>query len=209
MRRFVDALAERTSRTSSFPYDEETLKDILYELHKEEFACLRHRMRDLKEVIDTFLYTLNVASIPQLDGVDGLIKTALNNVYVNPSIGLLEKRTYFNSLVAKYEAFLKKLYYLIAHDDVPRNPNNPDKAPGLAECIFAFDCLRGLKYTTDENEQKFKAYLDMLRQWRNDEAHLSPNASEEDINAAARIISSMYIYVVSNSVRDLEESGIL
>lgn len=209
VRRFVDALAERTARTSSFPYDEETLKDILYELHKEEFACLRHRMRDLKEVIDTFLYTLNVASIPQLDGVDGLIKTALNNVYVNPSIGLLEKRTYFNSLVAKYEAFLKKLYYLIAHDDVPRNPNTPDKAPGLAECIFAFDCLRGLKYTTDENEQKFKGYLDMLRQWRNDEAHLSPNASEEDINAAARIISSMYIYVVSNSVRDLEESGIL
>ena len=159
--------------------------------------------------LDFGLALWGVASIPQLDGVDGLIKTALNNVYVNPSIGLLEKRTYFNSLVAKYEAFLKKLYYLIAHDDVPRNPHNPDKAPGLAECIFAFDCLRGLKYTTDENEQKFKTYLDMLRQWRNDEAHLSPNASEEEINAAAKIISSMYIYVVSNSVRDLEESGIL
>ena len=108
VRRFVDALAERTARTSNFPYDEETLKEILYELHKEDFSPIKNRMRDLKEVIDTLFFTLNIASIPQLDGVDGLIKTALNNVYANTTIGLLEKRTYFNSLVAKYEAFLKK-----------------------------------------------------------------------------------------------------
>ena len=113
VRRFVDALAERTARTSNFPYDEEALKEILYELHKEEFSPIKNRVRDLKEVIDTLFFTLNVASIPQLDGVDGLIKTALNNVYANTTIGLLEKRTYFNSLVAKYEAFLKKLYYLM------------------------------------------------------------------------------------------------
>ena len=88
-------------------------------------------MRDLKEVIDTLFFTLNIASIPQLDGVDGLIKTALNNVYANTTIGLLEKRTYFNSLVAKYEAYLKKLYYLIHTDDVPRHPQHPEKTADI------------------------------------------------------------------------------
>ena len=49
----------------------------------------------------------------------------------------------------------------------------------------------------------------MLRQWRNDEAHLSPNATEEEVNAAIKVVSTMYLYVVANSVTDLEVSGIL
>ena len=204
VRKFVDALAERTARTSNFPYNEEELKEILVAVLKEEFEILRGRLRSLKEIVETFFFTLNEASIPQLDGVDGLIKTALNNVYANTTIGLLEKRTYFNSLVAKYEAYLKKLYYLLNEDDVPRNPNTPDKTPGLSECIFAFPCLKKLKYSDDECEQKFKGYLDLLRQWRNDEAHLSPNATEEEINAALKVVTSMYLYVVGNNITDLE-----
>ena len=207
VRKFVDALAERTARTSNFPYNEAELKEILVTALKEEFEIFRGRLRSLKEIVDTFFFTLNEASIPQLDGVDGLIKTALNNVYANTTIGLLEKRTYFNSLVAKYEAYLKKLYYLLNEDDVPRNPNTPDKTPGLSECIFAFPCLKGLKYSKDECEQKFKGYLDLLRQWRNDEAHLSPNATEDEINAALKVVTSMYLYVIGNNITDLESAG--
>lgn len=209
MRKFVDALAERTARNSSIPYNEDELKEILCNVLKEEFECLKNKLRSLTEIVDTFFFVLNAASIPQLDGVDGLIKTALNNVYTNSSIGLLEKRTYFNSLVAKYEAFLKKLYYLINNDEVPSNPKTPDKSPGLAECIFAFQCLKGLKYDTNESGQKFCQYLDLLRQWRNDEAHLSPNATEEEINAALKVVTSMYLFVVGNNITDLELSGVL
>lgn len=209
MRKFVDALAERTARNSSIPYNEDELKEILCNVLKEEFECLKNKLRSLTEIVDTFFFVLNAASIPQLDGVDGLIKTALNNVYTNSPIGLLEKRTYFNSLVAKYEAFLKKLYYLINNDEVPSNPKTPDKSPGLAECIFAFQCLKGLKYDTNESGQKFCQYLDLLRQWRNDEAHLSPNATEEEINAALKVVTSMYLFVVGNNITDLELSGVL
>lgn len=166
VRKFVDALAERTARTNNFTYNEEELKEILCTVLREEFEALSGRLRSLEEIVNTFFFTLNETSIPQLDGVDGLIKTALNNVYANTAIGLLEKRTYFNSLVAKYEAFLKKLYYLLNQDEVPRHPDHPEKSPGLSECIFAFPCLKNLKYSTDEKEQKFKVYLDLLRQWR-------------------------------------------
>lgn len=193
VRKFVDALAERTAQTSNFTYDEEKLKEILSTVLKEDFEVLRGKLRSFKEIVDTFFFTLNEVSIPQLDGVDGLIKTALNNVYANTTLGLLEKRTYFNSLVAKYEAYLKKLYYLINEDDVPRNPNTPDKAPGLSECIFAFPCLKSLRYSTDEIEQIFSNYLDLVRQWRNDEVHLSPNATVEEINAALKVVVSMYL----------------
>ena len=207
VRKFVDALAERTARFSDFPYNEEELKEILNNAFKQEFESLAGRMRSLSEIVNTFFFVLNEASIPQLDGVDGLIKTALNNVYANTSIGLLEKRTYFNSLVAKYEAFLKKLYYLINSDDVPHHPDHPDRTPALSECIFAFSCLRNLKYTTDEREQKFKEYLNLLRQWRNDEAHLSPNATDDEINAALKVVTAMYLFVVGNNITELESAG--
>lgn len=207
VRKFVDALAERTAQTSNFTYDEEKLKEILSTVLKEDFEVLRGKLRSFKEIVDTFFFTLNEVSIPQLDGVDGLIKTALNNVYANTTLGLLEKRTYFNSLVAKYEAYLKKLYYLINEDDVPRNPNTPDKAPGLSECIFAFPCLKSLRYSTDEIEQIFSNYLDLVRQWRNDEVHLSPNATVEEINAALKVVVSMYLYVVGSNITELEMAG--
>ena len=207
VRKFVDALAERTARSSSFPYNEDELKEILCNIFRNEFESLAGRLLGLNEIVDTFFFVLNEASIPQLDGVDGLIKTALNNVYANTSIGLLEKRTYFNSLVAKYEAFLKKLYYLINCDDVPHHPEHPDRTPALSECIFAFSCLRKLKYSTDEREQKFKEYLNMLRQWRNDEAHLSPNATDEEINVALKVVTAMYLFVVGNNITELESSG--
>ena len=209
VRKFVDALAERTARTNNFTYNEEELKEILCTVLREEFDALSGRLRSLEEIVNTFFFTLNETSIPQLDGVDGLIKTALNNVYANTAIGLLEKRTYFNSLVAKYEAFLKKLYYLLNQDEVPRHPDHPEKSPGLSECIFAFPCLKNLKYSTDEKEQKFKVYLDLLRQWRNDEAHLSPNATDEEVNAALKIVTSMYMFVVGNNITDLEMAGAL
>ena len=198
MRKFVDALAERTARNTRFPYNEEKLKETLCTVMEEEFKCLGEDHHCLGATIDSLFYVLNEASIPQLDGVDGLIKTALNNVYVNSSIGQLEKRTYFNSLVAKYEAFLKKLYYLLYKDEVPRHPEHPEKTQGLSECIFAFPCLKGLKYATEDYGRKFYQYLDMLRQWRNDEAHLSPNASNEEIDAALKVVTAMYLYVVGN-----------
>ena len=69
--------------------------------------------------------------------------------------------------------------------------------------------MRGLKYSTDEDEQRFKIYIDLLRQWRNDEAHLSPNATEEEVNAAIKVVSTMYLYVVANSVTDLEIGHVL
>lgn len=40
----------------------------------------------------------------------------------------------------------------------------------------------------------------MLRQWRNDEAHLSPNATDEEINVALKVVTAMYLFVVGNNI---------
>lgn len=54
VRKFVDALAERTARNSNFPYDEEQLKEILCTVLKDEFEVIKNRLRNIKEIVDTF-----------------------------------------------------------------------------------------------------------------------------------------------------------
>ena len=38
----------------------------------------------------------------------------------------------------------------------------------------------------------------MLKEWRNDEAHISPTASEQEIDAAIKIVITMYFFATGS-----------
>lgn len=207
IRKFVDALAERTANGNNLVYDESVLKDKIYEVLKSEFEDVCHYIRGFNEIVDNLFFVLNSDSIPSLDGVDEMVKTTLNNLFANPNLRLVDKRVYFNSLVAKYEAYLRKLYYLIHNEEVQPYNNGTTTTDGLANAIHSFDCLWGLKNNPKSEYQKFSAYLDLLRQWRNDEVHLAPNAVESEVDAAIKIVTSMYLFVTGCVITDLEMAG--
>lgn len=116
--KFVEAVARQAAATSSFVYDEAVLKEKLIAAMEAEFAGVCSKMRSLPEIVDNLFFILNTVSIPKLDGIDTLLREALNNLYANPNITSVVKFSFFNLLVQKYEAFLKKLYYLINDDEV-------------------------------------------------------------------------------------------
>lgn len=205
IRKFVDALAERTTRNSGHIYDEELLKDKLYEALKTEFDDVCSKMRSFNEFIDYLFFVLNQTSIPSLDGVDEMLKNTFNNIFTNENLRLVDKRMFFNTLVSKFEAYLKKLYYLINGTEV--EPREAGRTPSLADAIHSFSCLWNLKYDQTETGQKYYRYLEMLRQWRNDEAHIAPNAPETEVNAAIKIVSAIYLYVTGYSITELEMAG--
>ena len=207
IRKFVDALAERTANGNNFVYDESVLKDKIYEVLKTEFEDVCHYIRGFNEIVDNLFFVLNSDSIPSLDGVDEMVKTTLNNLFANPNLRLVDKRVYFNSLVAKYEAYLRKLYYLIHNEEVQPYNNGTTTTDGLANASHSFDCLWGLKNNPKSEYQKFSAYLNLLRQWRNDEVHLAPNAVESEVDAAIKIVTSMYLFVTGCVITDLEMAG--
>lgn len=136
--KFVESVAKQAAATSSFAYDDEVLKEKLAEALKGEMAGVCSKMRSLPEIIDSFLFVLNTISIPKLDGIGILLKEALNNIYANPNLTPIVRYTFFNSLVQKFEAFLKKLYFLINDDEIL---GQDGKEPGLADAIHAFKCL--------------------------------------------------------------------
>lgn len=202
--KFVEAVAKQAAATSSFVYDEAVLKEKLIEAMQGEMAGICSKMRSLPEIIDNLFFVLNTVSIPKLDGIDLLLKEALNNIYANPNITPIVRYTFFNSLVQKYEAFLKKLYFLIKDDEIQ---GQDGKEPGLADAIHAFKCLWNLKYSTDDDGKKFSAYLQMVRNWRNDEAHNAPCSTDEEVNAGIKVVVALYLYVIAYSITDLEMVG--
>ena len=204
MRKFVEALAERTGKAAQLVYDESVLKECIIQAMSGVLADVCSHVRSLDEFVDELFFVLNQVSIPTLDGVNELIKNNLNNIYTNDQIRLVDKIQCFNSLVTKYEAYLKKLYYLIHDEEVE---GQDGKSASLADSIHAFRCLWNLKYGHTEEAQKYSQYLQMLRDWRNDSSHTAPTTSEQEIDAAIQIVVAMYLYVTGNSITDLEMAG--
>lgn len=197
-------LADSTREEQNFILDIDALKQKLVEDQRTEFEPLKKWIRPLPEIIDFLIKAIQTDSLEKLDGANELILDSLNIVYCSDKLRVVDRRRHFNSLVSKYEVFLKKLYYLIENKEITNRAGEVDST--LANALFAFDCLRGLKYNTDEHYANFKEYIEMVRQWRNDEAHLAPNSNEAEIIAATHILVTMYVFVVSQNASEIENA---
>ncbi len=204
MSRFVEALAERTGRAALLTYDEDVLKECIVAAMSGILSDVCSHVRSLEEFVDELFFVLNQVSLPTLDGVNELIKNNLNNIFTNDQIRTVDKIQCFNSLVTKYEAYLKKLYYLIKNEEIE---GQEGKTASLSDAIHAFSCLWNLKYGTTDESRKYSDYLQKLRDWRNDSSHSAPTATDQEIDAALQIVVAMYLYVTGNSITDLEMAG--
>ena len=106
-------------------------------------------------------------------------------------------------MLSKYESYLKKLYYLCHNEEVPTPTGSTDNST-LANAIYGFKCLWDLRYATSEEGKRLSGYLDMVRQWRNDEAHRAPVTTDAEVTTAIKVLVAMYLFVTGNSITDLE-----
>jgi type I restriction enzyme R subunit len=117
----------------------------------------------------------------------------------------VDKSVAFNLLVTKFEAYLKKLYYLYKGEEV--KPQHEGEDVTWANVIHDVSCLWQLKFTHDDDHQRLYQYLLQVKEWRNDESHISPTATEQEIDGAVNIILTMYCYATGMCVTDLEMAG--
>lgn len=65
----------------------------------------------------------------------------------------------------------------------------------------------GLKYDPISVYQEFSKRLNILRELRNDESHGSMNMTEQEVDAALRIVIDMYLFVTGMTISELEIAG--
>ncbi|MBQ5548995.1 MAG: type I restriction endonuclease subunit R, partial [Prevotella sp.] len=85
-------------------------------------ASVKNNMRPMKQIVNSVFYVIDAESIPSLDGVGLYLRSAFDNLYKEGST-IIDKFVAFNLLCTKFEAYLKKLYYLMYGEEVP--PREP------------------------------------------------------------------------------------
>ncbi|MDE5957682.1 MAG: DEAD/DEAH box helicase family protein [Muribaculaceae bacterium] len=201
-------MALRNNQQSSIDLDLHRLAEKIVAEIREEFVMLAQTSRRLDEVAE---YLINViqtrAARPGLNGANDLLIHSLNQLLCNERLSELERRVNFNTLVGKFEPFLKKLYYLINNRELTSREGSAESAT-FSDCIFGHESLKRLKHTTDSRYFRFRDYLDKVRSWRNDEAHSAPDFTDAELREAVHILVTMYAFVISRSISDLEMNGL-
>ena len=200
-------LALRNNQSNNIELDLHRLADRLIEEVKVEFELLHNSARSLDEVALYLIKVIMQETKPKLDGANDLMMDSFNNLLCNEHLTEVNRRMHFNTLLGKYEPFLKKLYYLINGQEV-RTREVSIESTTFADCIYGLEPLRNLKHTIDERLFVFRDYLAKVREWRNNEAHTAPEFTDEELRKAIHVLITMYAYVVAKSITDLEMAGL-
>ena len=87
-------------------------------------------------------------------------------------------------------------------------PTEEGKNVTLANCIFAFPCLKNLRWSTKETEHKLSGYLDIIRNNRNTSdgngAHSSYLLTEEQLDENIKAFVTLYFYVTGMCYNELK-----
>ena len=189
-------------KETELPFIPELFKQKLLADVEGEFADLKAFLPDLDAVAACFIRVLNVQSTSSIDGANELLLDSFNRLYCLEGMKLVDKRRHFNTIVTKYEVFLKKVYYLLNGEEMV-NRRDENSMPTFINCILSLGCLRGLRNNPDGRYHKFYDYLELVKQWRNSESHTAPDASMKELNSAIHVVSTMYLWVISQNMKAL------
>ena len=186
--------------------DIDKIKASILDVLKVTFGGVERYMRPYNEIVDSVFTVLGMESIESLDNVGLFISRAFSDLFVKNAT-IIDKHVSFNLLVTKYEAYLKKLYYLIHGHEV--RPQFEGEDVTWKNVIHAFPCLWGLKNNPKYEYQRLYQYLGMVKSWRNNESHISPTATDQEINFGINTIITMYFFATGSNITELEKAGVL
>lgn len=188
------------SETEKIQIVKNKINNVVSEYLKDFSRC----MRPVTEMIDGLFKVLDTESIDSLDGIKMYISQAFDSLYARERPTIVEKFVSFNLLVTKFEAYLKKLYYVLNKTEI--QARNIGEEAMWADVIHAFPCLWHLKYDADTRYQQLYQFLTLMKGWRNTQSHLSPTASEKEVDTAINICLTMYIFTTGCCLTELENA---
>ena len=190
-------------------FNPERFKQKIMPTIEREFAVFRMMPKSKEQVADDLVAVIAAKTTDDIDGANDVIQNAFNRLYCSPAkVPLVDKKQHFNTLVSRFEVFLKKVYYIKNNSEIVSTKHGQEGMKAtLADCIFQTPCLKRLKFSESEADKKFCDYLNMVRDWRNDQAHQAPTATEQECDFAINVLTTMYLFVVAFGIRkkDIEE----
>lgn len=159
-----------------------------------------------KDVVASFFKILTTETIASVDGVGLDIYKAMDELFRRRKVEFVDKHVNSGNLSVKFEVFLKKIYYMLHGKEI--QPQKDSEHATLASCIFAFPCLKKLKWSTKETEQKLYGYLEIIRNNRNTNdgngAHASYLLTEQQLDSNIKAFTTLYLYVTGMCLNEIK-----
>ena len=200
-----ETLERQQQREESNKLSTDEMIENVRELVKKDLRKI-NGMPLTKDVVSSFFKILTTNTIPSVDGVGIDIYKAMDELFRRKKVDFVDKHVNSGNLSVKFEVYLKKIYYMIHGDEL--KPTEEGKNVTLANCIFAFPCLKKLKWSTKETEQKLSSYLDVIRNNRNTSdgngAHSSYLLSEQQLDDNIKAFTTLYLYVTGMCLNEIK-----
>jgi type I restriction enzyme R subunit len=200
-RRVISLITDQVIHAINPDYDEaDIIAKMRVDLESDFSQLCGVHYRNLDEILNMMFKVINAETVDSLDGLNSILRKRFNLIYrAKRQEG--DNRDHFNILLGRYEAYLRKLYFLReGHEYVSTNPRS-----GLVDIVRQFRSLQGLYHNQDARYANFKQYYDMLYSWRNEDTHTAPVLEETQLPAAIHILVAMYVYATMISATDIEE----
>ena len=194
---------KQREENNKLSFDE--LKENVRELVKKDLRRCKD-MPKTQEVVSSFFKILTTNTIPSVDGVGLDVYKAMDELFGRRNVNFIDKHVHSGNLSVKFEVYLKKLYYMLHGKEIL--PENEGEHVTLANCIFAFPCLKRLKWSMKETEQKLSGFLDIIRNNRNTNdgngAHSSYLLTEAQLDSNIKAFVTLYVYVTGMCLNELK-----
>lgn len=159
-----------------------------------------------QDIVRAFFNILSIPVHPSVDGVGLDVYKAMDELFGRKQVNIIDKHVHSGNLSVKFEVYLKKLYYMLHGEEI--KPTEEGKKVTLANCIFAFPCLKNLRWSTKETEHRLSGYLDIIRSNRNTDegngAHASYLLTEQQLDSNIQAFVTLYFYVTGMCYEELK-----
>ena len=199
-----ELIREKVRQAVNPPYDEYEIKRRIQEEFQKDFAdfCDGEHYVEFDEVLRLFFSIIHAETIPDLQALDRILKRTLNCLY-RAEHREEDYRSWYSELVGRFEAFLKKIYWLKEGVPVPLTATGKD--PALLDTVRHFPEIESLYHSNNPKYDTFKQFYRVVYDWRNKESHIAVDLPADLLPTALHAAVALYLYATMVSVEELKD----
>ena len=174
-------------------YNETDLRRIMEAEFEHDFLdfCDGEHYVTYDKVFDAFFKIVNAETVDRYQGLRQILQRTLNCLF-RAQHREEDFRSWYAELVSRYEAYLKKIYWM--KEGTEMQSNAMGQAPAFRETVSYFPRIEALYNTPNDKFATFKrAYRDVYY-WRNQENHSAYDIERERLESSLHATVALYLF---------------
>jgi type I restriction enzyme R subunit len=174
-------------------YDEGDLRFKMSNAYQSDFQdfCDGEHYVTYDKVFDSFFKIVNAETVEDYQGLRQILRRTLNCLFRTEQRED-DYRSWYADLVSRFEAYLKKIYWMKEGTKMPLNAEGHE--PALRETVSYFPRIEALYNTHNEKFAMFRQAYREVYNWRNRENHSAYEIESERLADSLHGAVALYLF---------------